>query len=329
MNTLHHTLHLLALAAAMGAPLWAAGQDIHFSQQGENPILFNPAYTGFYEGTGRFGLLYRNQWATVSTPFQTCALTGEMALQRGRNSLSGTNIGLVATKDAAGSLNYGTLGARLSLAHYFSMDRQGTSILSLGAEAGYATSGFDPSHASMGDPSEVFEKQQVGYAVLGVGAAWFYQPSGEWQIKTGAALRNLNRPNISYLGLDDTYLEPLVNIYGRAEWRCWQSVSLLPTAIVQLQRQYHEVVYGMDVKWYADGMTKHQVSLATGVAHRHADAVTTHLTLEYDAFLMMFYYDANLSSLATASHTIGAFEVGLVYRMVHDKGVRAIKCPVF
>lgn len=322
--------YILLMALCCLLPAFSArAQDIHFSQQGENPILVNPAYTGFYEGTGRFGLIYRNQWATVSTPFQTYALTAETSLSRDRQRLSGFNLGLVAMKDVAGSLDYGTLAARLSLAYYRALNRQGTSIVSLGAEVGYARSGFDPSNAEMGDPSEIFEKQHVGYPVLGAGVAWFWQPSGEWQVKTGAAVRNINRPDISYLGLDDTRLEPLVNLYFKSEWRCWQSVSLLPTLMAQVQGQYRELIYGMDVKWYVGESSRHQVSFATGAASRLGDAFVTHLTMEYDAFIFAFYYDANLSSLSAASHTLGAFEVGVVYRLVHDKGVRAIKCPVF
>jgi len=143
------------------------------------------------------------------------------------------------------------------------------------------------------------------------------------------AVRNINRPNISYMGLDDTRLEPLVNLYLRPEWRCFQSVSLLPTLMGQMQGKYSEVIYGMDVKWYVEELSRHQVTFATGAACRHGDALVTHLTMEYDAFVFAFYYDANLSSLSAASHTLGAFELGLVYRLVRDNAVRTIKCPVF
>ena len=43
-----------------------------------------------------------------------------------------------------------------------------------------------------------------------------------------------------------------------------------------------------------------------------------------------FCYDANVSGLAAASHTVGAFEGGVVYRM--SKGAKkrkAIKGPVY
>ena len=43
-----------------------------------------------------------------------------------------------------------------------------------------------------------------------------------------------------------------------------------------------------------------------------------------------FCYDANISGLATASNTIGAFEVGVVYRMSKgSKKTKAIKCTPY
>ena len=307
----------------------ASAQDIHFSQQGENPILLNPAYTGFYEGAGRFGLIYRNQWASVSAPFQTYALTAETALNRDRQQLGGLNLGLIAMKDVAGSLDYGTVSARATLAYYRALDRWKSCILSIGAEAGYASSGFDPSNARLEDPSELFEKQRTAYPLLGAGLACFLQPAGEWQIRTGVSVRNLNRPNISYLGLDDTHLEPLLNLYLRAEWHIGDFTSLLPTLMMQTQGRYRELLYGLDFKWFAGDNPRHQISFSTGAAYRHADAIVTHLTMEYDALLFSLYYDANVSSLSAASKTLGALELGIVYRLARDRGVETIKCPVF
>ena len=79
-------------------------QDIHFSQVDANPLLLNPAYAGFYDGVGRFGVIYRNQWASVSTPFQTFAITGEMALWRNSSHSSGFSAGLSLFNDHAGTL---------------------------------------------------------------------------------------------------------------------------------------------------------------------------------------------------------------------------------
>ena len=323
----------LRVSLMLFLPLWfiqpLSAQDIHFSQQDANPMLMNPAYTGFYEGTGRFGLLYRNQWVTVSVPFQTCAMTAEVSLHRNHSKMRGLNLGLTAYSDVAGSLHYGILSGHLSMSYYLALNQRRTQFLSFGVEGAFAQAGFNPDRAEMTDPSELFEKRQVVYPTFATGIAWYAQPHGDWQLKAGLAVHNLNRPNISYMKLDDTHLEPRYCLFARAEYRCWLAASLQPLLMVQLQRNYREIVYGLDVKWYLEESSHRQTSLSTGLAHRYGDALITHLTLEYNAFLFSFYYDANLSSLSKASHTLGAFELGLVYRLSRTKGIKSVKCPVF
>lgn len=305
------------------------GQDIHFSQVDADPLLLNPAYAGFYQGAGRFGVVYRNQWASVSIPYQTVAVTGEMALWRGGVS-SGLSVGAAVFNDDAGTLGYGTTSGHLSLAYYQALNRAGTSVLSVGVEGGWAQSGFDPSNAEMEDASESFESPKVDYPLLALGVAWYWQPMADFHTKVGFSARNMNRPNISYMGLDETFLERRYSLFARAEWRCWQSISLLPVVMAQAQGRHRELVYGGDVKWYIEEGGAREVSLRAGLAYRHADALIANLMMEYDAFLFSFCYDANVSGLAVASGGVGAFEVGVVYRFAkNSKRTKRIKCPKY
>ena len=54
--------------------IWAKAQSPQFSQFYSNPIYSNPALAGD-AGTPRFIANYRNQWASVGTPFQTAAFS--------------------------------------------------------------------------------------------------------------------------------------------------------------------------------------------------------------------------------------------------------------
>ena len=316
----------------IGMMAWGAlaAQDIHFSQVDADPVLLNPAYSGFYQGAGRFGLIYRNQWASVSVPYQTFAVTGEMALWRSSNQRNGLSAGLLFFNDHAGTLGYGTTSGHVSVAYYTALNRAGSSVLSVGLEGAYAQSGFDPSRVEMEDPSDLVATNRVGYPLLAVGAAWYYQPTGDFHTKVGFSLRNANRPNISYGGLDNVYLERRYSLFARAEYRRWQSVSLMPVVLGQIQGRHRELVYGMDVKWYIEEGGAREVSLRCGLAFRHGDAVIANVMMEYGPMVFTFCYDANVSGLAAASHTVGAFEGGVVYRM--SKGAKkrkAIKCPVY
>lgn len=324
---MHKSLAILLFLTVL-ATSWA--QDIHFSQVDANPLLLNPAYAGFYDGAGRFGIIYRNQWASVSIPFQTFAITGEMALWRDNTATRGLSIGASLFSDHAGTLHYGTTSAHLSLAYYHALNRQRNNFLSFGLEGGYAQAGFDPSLAEMQDPTETFDIRQVTYPLLAAGIAWYYQPSGDFHTKVGLSIRNINQPNISYLGLDETHMLRRYSLFARAEYRHWQTWSLMPVILFQSQGQYHELIYGSDIKWYLVENGHHEISLRAGLAYRHADALIANLLVEYDAFLFNFCYDANISGLATASNTIGAFEIGMVYRMSKGaKKTKALKCTPY
>ena len=55
------------------------GQDLHFSQYFNAPLLVNPANTGFNPDYDyRFGGNYRNQWATVGNPYKTMSIWGDV-----------------------------------------------------------------------------------------------------------------------------------------------------------------------------------------------------------------------------------------------------------
>lgn len=306
----------------------ARGQDIHFSQVDADPLLLNPAYAGFFNGAGRFGAIYRNQWASVSIPYQTFAVTGEVALWR--SSTGGLSLGLSCFNDHAGTLNYGTTSAHLSLAYFWAIGHSGSHYLSLGLDGGYAFGGFDPSQADMTDPSETFDVHQTSYPLFGAGVAWFFQPSGNFHTKVGFSVRNINRPNISYLQASDVLLERRYSLFARAEYRGWARTSIIPTVMFQTQGSYRELLYGADLKWYLQEGGAHEVSLRSGLALRHGDALIADLIVEYDNLVMTFCYDANISQLSAASRYIGAFEVGLVYRLPKShKKIRAIACPKY
>lgn len=305
-------------------------QDIHFSQIDVNPILLNPAYSGFFNGAGRVGVVYRNQWASVGEAFQTMALSGEVSLLRRRRQRDGLSLGVWAYRDRAGELRYGTTAATAALSYFLSLDRDGGFFLSGAVELGYGQSGFDPSEASLYDEEETFDNASSSYPLVGAGLAMFFQPNDDCYLKVGLSGRNLNRPNISYQGQSDVFLERKLNLYARAEYRAWNSVSLMPVVLWQMQHQYRELVAGCDVKWYVSEGGSDVVSTSAGIRYRALDAVFLEYTFEYNAFLFCFNYDANLSRLTPASHTVGAFELGVVYRANPHQHVKrkAVPCPI-
>ncbi len=307
----------------------AKAQDIHFSQIDVNPVLFNPAYAGFFEGKARFGLTYRNQWASVSKPYQTFAASAEASITRNRYLRNGFNAALLAYRDQAGTLGYGTTGANLVLSYYQSPTGSTDNYLSISAEAGYAQAGFNAGAVDFFDNTETLNKTSCSYFTIGAGAAWFYQPSEDLSLRVALSARNLNRPNLSYMGLDSNRLAIKWNLYSRAEWRLKSDFSVLPIAAFQYQRNNYELYYGADVKWYVIETDRQLVALGGGLMFRNADAFIVDVQLEYNAFLLALSYDANISKLVAASRSIGALELGLVYRIIPiKKQLSSMPCPI-
>src|SRR2546423_15102737 len=65
-----YNLYLTVILLMSAIPKMHA-QDTHFSQFFEAPLLRNPSLAGLFEGDIRVQGVYRNQWASVTTPYKT------------------------------------------------------------------------------------------------------------------------------------------------------------------------------------------------------------------------------------------------------------------
>ena len=307
-----------------------SAQDIHFSQIDVNPVIYNPAYAGFYDGGMRFGVAYRNQWATVSHAFQTVAATAESSLMRRRYYRDGLSIGMIVYNDRAGTLQYGTTVGNIALSYFKAIGNQGNNFISLAIQGGGGQAGFNTADIDMQDPSDLIEMTSSPFVTIAAGVAWFYQPNDDLYFKLSLAGQNLNRPNITYTSMTDAYIERKYNAYARAEYRAWSNVSLLPLAICMIQNNYSETLFGCDVKWYISESSGHSLALSGGIHYRWLDAALVELTAEWNSFTFALTYDANISKLTPASRSIGSFELGIVYHTNTSKRVKrkALPCPV-
>src|ERR1700744_455241 len=81
------------------------GQDLHFSQWMNSPLLTNPANTGFIpDADYRLGANYRNQWSSLmSVPYQTFSVWGGAQVFRDKIKNGWLGLGGVLLRDDAGA----------------------------------------------------------------------------------------------------------------------------------------------------------------------------------------------------------------------------------
>ena len=98
-------LKFVALAACS---LWlstsAHAQDLHFSQFFNNPLLTNPANTGFIpDADYRIGASYRNQYSSIMVmPYKTISIYGDAQVFRDTLENGWLGLGGVILRDVAG-----------------------------------------------------------------------------------------------------------------------------------------------------------------------------------------------------------------------------------
>lgn len=314
----------------LGLAVSAEAQDVHFSQLDFNPVLTNPAYSGFVYSGARMGAAYRTQWASVSHPFQTFALTADGLVLHDRYRRNGLGLGGMFCRDKAGTLDFGTTSAEAMVAYNRTLDWSGVNHLSIGVSLGYHQLGYDLSQVALFDESDALVQQQRHYFTWGAGVAWLCEPDYNWWLRMGLAAHNINRPSLALIDGDDTRLAQRWMLTARLGRMLGDNWMVSPVVQTQWQQGNNELCYGADVRWMLNGDERHHFVLAAGLVMRHTDAAIFSLMAEYNALQLIFCYDANVSSLADASSGYGAIELGIGYRFVKNKKIRrkALSCPI-
>src|SRR5579875_1912223 len=110
---------------------YVKGQDIHFSQFYENTILNNPALTGIFTDDYKAGVMYRSQWGSITTPFQTTLvdLESKVRVNTANDYLS---FGLLGYFDKAGDISFQTFGLYPAINYNKSLEDKYGSYLNVG-----------------------------------------------------------------------------------------------------------------------------------------------------------------------------------------------------
>ena len=122
----------------------AHGQDIHFSQFFETPLLRNPALGGLFAGDVRLQSVYRTQWQSVTTPYQTVSLNGEYKLAIGKSE-DFLTVGGQILYDKAGDIAMTATHVLPTLNYHKSLSEEKNMYLSLGFMGGIVQRKLDRS----------------------------------------------------------------------------------------------------------------------------------------------------------------------------------------
>lgn len=329
-------IKLFFLILLLIGPVFA--QDVHWSQFYDNPVVLNPANSGDFKGTSRFHINYRDQWRSVTKPFQSFSLTYDTRLQQRREF----GLGIVLLNDVSGDGKFKTLEVQLAPSWEKLLQKDTSQVLAFGAQLAL-------NHRNFTFPDFYFDEQYNGTSYdpalpvteelitdkrtnlsLGFGTKYKHRFDRKKSIEIGLSAFNINQPNQGFYGVK-VKRDLRLSFFAQAELKLQDQLSLLPVLLLQKQGTYTEFILGSRMKYTLKKEEKNYKALYGGLFLRAKDAFYLNFGLDYNNWYVGLSYDVNISTLVPASARRGGFE--LVTRYVLNrfkpKQIQHRICPEF
>jgi type IX secretion system PorP/SprF family membrane protein len=322
---------------------YSIGQDLHFSQFFNNPLLTNPANTGFIpDADYRLGASYRNQYSNImSVPYQTMSLYGDAQVFRDRIVNGWMGFGGVILRDVAGSGSLTSTKIYGSVAYHQMLGA--SSLLTAGFNVGWANKRIDQSKLTFPDqfdgkffdgtlPTSVqLLNNSVSYFDMQAGINYAYFPTANIYINGGYSIHHVNRPKESFFDDDNSSRLDMRHIgFINAIVKLNNMVIINPAAYYTRMAGASELVGGMSAAYNLSGDGSKQI--IGGLFYRYKDAVIPMVGLVINRMTFTFTYDATTSSLKNFNNSYGADEFNLLYKGDYNPfngDIKQTLCPVF
>lgn len=331
--------YLLVLVAIASLNL-ANGQDIHFSQFMTSPMNLNPAHTGNFEGALRIVGNARQQWNSVTLPYQTFGLGVDAKKLLGFKNISG---GIGAYNDRTGDSRLNTFIANTSIAFTLPFNKKGLQGVTFGVTGGLAQRSIDYSNLNYNnqykgtafDPAannnEVFSTSSHIKPNIHAGIAWFKHKDLRNKLNTGVALYHITTPDQSFFDSKPSLLDRKLNLHASLQRSISEKIDLMPAALLSLQGAYTSINVGTAAKYILNADPTYYRAVYLGIWTRVGDAAWLTAGMDYGNLYACISYDFNYSGLQAASNKRGGAELSVVYiiKQFVPKRRRYLSCPDF
>lgn len=322
------------------------GQDPHFSQFFEAPLLRNPSLAGIFNGDVRVQAVYRSQWASITTPYVTGSLNMEYKQPIGKADDYITT-GLQILYDKAGSINFTTTNVLPAINYHKAMSTDKSKYLSLGFMGGWVQRRIDRSKITTNNQfdgngynpgladGETFNQSSYNYLDGSVGMSYnsYIGNNSSQSYFFGIAYHHFNRPHNSFYKNPQIELNPKWVVSGGVKFSVNEVSFLTLQADYSRQGNYNEAIGGAMYSYkIGDDYQNPDYIIHFGGYLRWKDAFIPVIKLDYNPFSIAVSYDVNTSPLKTVSQSRGGFELSVTYEGFLDRGNStkdAVMCPRF
>jgi len=319
-------------------------QDLHFSQFFNNPLLTNPANTGFIpDADYRLGASYRDQYSSImAVPYKTISIYGDAQVFRDKLENGWLGLGAVILRDVAGTGSLTSTKMYGSIAYHQMLGN--SSLLTAGFNVGWANKRIDQTKLKFPDQfdgkffdtniptSVILANNNVSYVDIQAGLNYAYFPTENIYLNAGYSIQHVNRPLESFIDASaDTTRIAMRHIgFLNAIVKLNDNVIINPNAYFTTQSKASELVVGMNGAYNLSGDGEKQ--LIGGLYYRLGDAIVPMVGFELKNVRFTFSYDVTTSSLHNFNGYRGASEFNILkkgFYNEYDGNRRETMCPSF
>jgi len=331
----------LALMVMLGVFGYAGAQDLHFSQFMHNPLLTNPANTGFNPDYDfRVGGSYRNQWWSLPASYKTVSLWGDIQINRENIPNGWLGLGGVLLNDVAGDGGLTSIRMYGSIAYHQELGE--AHLISAGFNVGFASKRIDIQRFKWENqwngkffdanvPSgEAFAFSQIGYLDIQAGLNYAFFPNENVYFNAGVSIMHLNNPRESFFSreVSDNRVPMRYTAFANMSYKVNDQWIVSPNVYYSQQAGARELVGGLMAQYNLSGGGETQV--LGGAYLRAGDAGIAMVGMEWNATRLTFSFDATMSNVRNFNNGNGAIEFSLIkFGAFSSRSPRQSRCPSF
>ncbi len=332
--------HIILVLVLLASHIAALGQDMHFSQFFEAPLLRNPSLAGIYTGDIRVQAVYRDQWNSITQAYKTTSLNAEYKSSIGKGNDFITT-GLQLLHDRAGTVAWTSTHIMPAVNYHKSLSAHSNRYLSLGYMGGLVQRSIDrtkletnSTYEGAGD-GENNLAGQYSYFDGAVGLSFNSQLNADPDNNffAGVAYHHFTKPKNSFYRNSDAQLPAKLVLSGGVRFSVTPASYLTLQADYSQQSQFTELVggalYGIKI---GPELARPMYTLHGGVFLRLDDAILPVVKLDYHPFSVSLSYDVTMSKLKASTYGRGGFELGISYvgfKKEKSSALNAVHCPRF